>query len=198
MIAGDKGMNILTDTLPDFITVEGKKYCVNTDFRIWLEFDKIMHLENIGVKDKIMMVARLCFDKERIKVYPENINETMDGLLSFFLCGKSPQKDGSEEKAFSFQHDSELIYSAFLTQYGIDLLSVPYMHWYVFSALFQGLEEQRRIMKIINWRLLDTNSVENKEKRKQFKKIKEFYALPDEKSKEEKEADIAEILTQAF
>lgn len=191
-------MNILTDTLPEFITVDGKKYCVNTDFRIWLEFDRTMHLENISVKDRIMMVARLCFDKERCPVYPENVNKTMDGLLSFFLCGKSPQKKGDSKRAFSFQEDGGYIYSAFLTQYGIDLLSVPYMHWYVFSALFSGLEEGRQIMKIINWRLMDTDNVENKERRKQLKRLKDFYALPDEKSLYEKEKDIAEILTQAF
>ena len=191
-------MNILTDALPDFITVEGRKYGINTDFRIWLEFDRTMHLEDVSVKDRMMMAAKLCFDKERCRVYPENVNETMDGFLSFFLCGKKAEKETGGERAFSFYHDSEYIYSAFLTQYGIDLLSVPYMHWYVFSALFSGLEEERRIMKIINWRLLDTDSVENKEKRKCFKKMKELYALPDTKSSEEKEKDFAEVLSQAF
>ena len=190
-------MNILTDTLPDFVTVEGRKYGINTDFRIWLEFDKTMQLENVTLRDKIMMVSRLCFDKERCKVLPENPKATMEKLLSFFLCGKKAVQSGGE-KVFCFERDSGYIYSAFLTQYGIDLLSVPYMHWYVFFALFSGLEEQRRIMKIIGWRLSDPEKIENKEKREYYKNMKEVYALPDNRSREEKEEAIAEVLSQAF
>ncbi len=198
-------MNILIDALPDFVLVEGRKYGVNTDFRIWIEFDRTMRLENVGIKDKILMASRLCFDKERCRVLPQNAKETMEGLLSFFLCGKEAQKDNKKdvtrdkkERAFCFSLDSDYIYSAFLTQYGIDLLSIPYMHWFVFSALFRGLEEERRIMKIINWRLLDTDGVQNKDKKEYFKKIKEFYALPDNRTEREREEEIAEILSGAF
>ena len=75
---------------------------------------------------------------------------------------------------------------------------IPYMHWFVFSALFRGLEEERRIMKIMNWRLLDTDGIQNKEKREYLKKMKEFYALPDNRTRREKEEELAEILSRAF
>ena len=198
-------MNLLIDSLPDFVLVEGRKYGINTDFRIWLEFDRTMRLENVSIKDKMQMASRLCFDKEKCRIFPENAGETMKSFLSFFLCGKEAQADskkeaaeGRKEKAFCFSWDSDYIYSAFLTQYGIDLLSIPYMHWFVFSALFRGLEEDRRIMKIINWRLLDTDGIQNKDKKEYFKKMKEFYALPDKRTLREREEEIAEILSNAF
>ena len=198
-------MNILIDALPDFVSVSGKEYGVNTDFRIWLEFDRTMRLENVSIKDKIMMVSKLCFDKERCRVIPQNAKEIMEGMLFFFLCGKADKKygryegaKGKKERAFCFSVDSDYIYSAFLTQYGIDLLSIPYMHWFVFSALFRGLEEERRIMKIIGWRLLDTDGIQNKDKKEYFKKMKEFYALPDNRTAREREGEFAEILSNAF
>lgn len=198
-------MNILIDALPDYISVGGRKYSINTDFRIWLEFDRTMRLENVSIKDKIMMVSKLCFDKERCPILPRDAKEIMDGLLSFFLCGKvnSPKgkkewATGKTERAFCFCQDSDYIYSAFLTQYGIDLLSIPYMHWYVFSALFRGLEEDRRIMKIIGWRLCDTDGIQNKDKKEYLRKMKDFYALSDNRTEREREEDMANILSQAF
>lgn len=198
-------MNILIDALPDFVTVCGRKYGVNTDFRIWLEFDRTMRFENISVKDKIMMVSKLCFDKEKCRILPQDAKGIMDGLLSFFLCGKEGNKTEekesakcSNERAFCFCQDSDYIYSAFLTQYGIDLLSIPYMHWYVFSALFRGLEEDRRIMKIIGWRLCDISGIQNKDKKECLRKMKEVYALCDNRTDREREEALADILSQAF
>lgn len=194
-------MNILIDALPDYIMVDGKKYCVNTDFRIWLEFDRTMRLNNLSIKDKFMMIVKLCFDKERCKVLPDDAQKTADALLNFFLCQtvRKSDKDGEKKNnILDFSYDSQYIYSAFLTQYGIDLLSVPYMHWYIFSALFKGLEEERRIMKIMNWRLLDVEEIQDEEKRNKLKRIKDFYTLPDDRSEKQKEEDLAEIISKAF
>ena len=192
-------MNILTEKLPDYITVDNVKYAVNTDFRIWMEFDSMLHNRTLNLKDKIMMVFRLCFDLEKCRILPEDINSAMDGLCTFYICGKKPIKQGNIRKAsqrvLDYSQDSGYIYSAFLTQYGIDLLSVPYMHWYAFCALMDGLEDSRHLKKIIGFRVCCPDDVKNKEKRNYLKRMKELYALPDTRSDKEKEGDMAEILS---
>ena len=53
-------MNILTDGLPDFLLIEGKKYKIRTDFRVWIKFGEIMS-ENIKGTDKLVKTIILCF-----------------------------------------------------------------------------------------------------------------------------------------
>jgi len=193
-------MNILTDALPDFVSVNGVKYSVLTDFRIWLEFGRIMHHSDISAKDKTMMILSLCIDGEKNRVLPQDVQDVMDALCGFYLCGnkKKDGEAGKTERGIDFTCDSIYIYSAFLTQYGIDLLSIPYMHWYAFYALFEGLEDSRKIVKIMKFRLSRPENEQNAEKRKYLKRMKEIYALPDLRSKREREEDIADILFKVF
>lgn len=193
-------MNILTDTLPEFVTVGSVKYGVRTDFRIWMEFARIMHEQNLCAKDKIMMILKLCIDGEKSKVFPDDAMEIIDALCKFYTCGKENKSRGSEktECALDFSLDSGYIYSAFLTQYGIDLLSIPYMHWYAFCALFDGLEGEREIIKIMRFRVCKPEREKNAEKRNYLKRMRDFYSLSGIKSKEEREQEIADILFEAF
>lgn len=192
-------MNILTDSLPRFVDVNNRSYAVHTDFRIWIEFDRTMHLKDISTKDKIMLIFNLCFNKTH-KILPEDVDGAMDALCSFYLCEKDIKKKGNStrksERAIDFSEDSGYIYSAFLTQYGIDLLSVPYLHWYVFCALLEGLEDDRSIKKIIKYRICRPESARSKEKKEYLAKMKEIYALTDTRTNEEKEEELADILSQ--
>lgn len=193
-------MNILTDKLPDCVEIDGIKYSVFTDFRIWMEFDRIMHRVELSTKDKFMMIFRLCLDIRRCKILPEDMMASMEALKRFYLCGKEIKETGAKkcERALDYDYDSGYLYSAFLTQYGIDLLSVPYMHWYVFCALLEGLEEGREIIKIMRFRLARPEEEQNAEKRKYLKRMKEFYALNDSGTEKNKEEEIAEIIFKAF
>lgn len=195
-------MNIFTESLPDFVDIDGQKYPVLTDFRIWTEFDGILHLRNVGTKDKVMMIFNLCFDKERCPFLPEDWEMGMEALSSFYLCGKKAESKKCEkaggDRAFSFCEDSGYIYSAFLTQYGIDLVTIPYMHWYLFRTLFDSLEDTRQIMKIIRWRMCDTDSVRDREKKKHLKKMKELYKLPSVGTYRQCDGEVAEVLSQMF
>ena len=193
-------MNILVDALPDFVTVGNVKYKVLTDFRIWMEFERVIQNNDISAKDKVMMILRLCLDGERFKALPEDVLSIIEALKNFYLRDKEYKKTAKkrEERALDFAEDSGYIYSAFLTQYGIDLLSIPYMHWYVFCALLEGLEESREIVKIMSFRVCRPEKEQNTEKRKYLKRMKEFYALADLRSESEKDEDIARVLLEAF
>ena len=191
-------MNILTDTLPDFITVNGVRFRVLTDFRIWMEFDSLMHCYGISAKDKSMMALSLCLDGEKKKILPEDALGVMEELCKFYLCGRSSRGTEKNERAIDFEKDSTYIYSAFLTQYGIDLISIPYMHWYAFYALFEGLEDSRKIIKIMKFRLSNPDEEKNAEKRKYLKRMKELYSLSDTSCEDISEKEIADILFRTF
>ncbi len=115
--------------LPKAIEVNGKSVLLNTDFRLWLEFFKT---NKVIYGDLIINLKDLTLDDK----------EELDIKLEEFLYNKNeyPQyESGSSEKIIDYYLDGEYIYSAFMTQYHIDLLETD-MHWHKFKALVDDLE----------------------------------------------------------
>ena len=187
-------MNILTEKLPDYVTINGEKYPVYTDFKIWIKFDTIFeHTGEINEKT-LFDVLKLCYVPPKL---PPTWECALNGLFAFY-CGK--QKGDGNDKAsgnriYSFEYDAEYIYAAFLAQYGIDL-TVSDRHWYRFKSLLWGLTDNHKICEIMSVRALDLSSLKDKEQRRHYKKLKELYALPDMRSESEKENDFAEALSR--
>lgn len=189
-------MNILTDCLPGWIEVDGKRLGIRTDFRIWIEFDRIMHQRELAPKEKFFMISALCIEEKNLPcdLPPDRI---IDGLCDFYLCGgKAKGQEKQTTPVFSFCEDGGYIFAAFLSSYGVDLLSIPYMHWFVFSALLKGLDDSTRLMKIMSWRGAEPDKEKNPKRREFLRKMKELYALPDRRTEEEKEQDIANALSE--
>ena len=100
-------------------------------------------------------------------------------------CGfTSAGKGKKQEQIYSFTHDADYIYAAFMEQYGIDLNAVE-LHWWKFSAMFSGLKENCLISKVMGYRAADTAGMD-KEQKKFYKKMKEIYKLPENVSEEER------------
>lgn len=191
-------MNILTEGLPEYIKIGGKSLKIRTDFRIWIEFDGVLHQKDILPKDKFLMVTRMCIDEPLDALYGLLPDDVMNGLCDFYLIDKRKEKRtqaASGTRVLSFSEDSDYIFAAFMSQYGIDLVSVPYMHWFIFSALLKGLDDNNRLIKIMSWRALEPEREEDPKRRAQLRKLKELYALADTRSDEEKDRDIAEALS---
>lgn len=191
-------MNILTDCLPEWIEADGSRLRVRTDFRIWIEFDRIMHQRELAPKEKFSIISALCIEDKNLPcdLLPDSI---IEGLCNFYLCGAKAEKQMQEKQTppvFSFCEDSGYVFAAFLSSYGIDLLSIPYMHWFVFSALLKGLDDSTRLMKIMSWRASRPEKEKNPQRREFLRRMQELYALADKRTKEEKDRDIADALSE--
>ena len=135
-------------------------------------------------------------------VIPDNLEAAVDELLWFYACGKRwrEKRAGSVEGAsevqriYSFEHDDDYIYSAFLTQYHIDLQDIEYLHWWKFKALLRTLSSDLEFCKIMEYRSVDINANMTKEQRDFYRRKKELYALPLPADEEEKVDAIAEAL----
>ena len=51
----------------------------------------------------------------------------------------------------------QLIYSAVLGQYGIDLFEVDELHWHKFLALMRGLNDSTRLREVMGYRCYEKN-----------------------------------------
>lgn len=183
--------NILIDSLPTTVTVDGREYPIRSDFRIGILFEQLIKDKSIDNKSKLNMILDLYFDEK-----PQNVEEAFNQILEFYQCGKKPKKQATgnarakkiQSDIYDFDYDDGYIYAAFLEQYGIDLNEVEYLHWWKFRALFRALKEDCEFVKIMGYRSVDLSKVKNKNERNRLARLKSIYALPSAMTTEEKYA----------
>jgi len=191
-----KIINILIDELPNTVKIDNEEYKINSGFRESILFELMMQDTSISEEDKIIQALELYYP-----ILPKNINEAIEKILWFYRCGKDEVETknkgtGKSTQIYSYNFDDDLIYSAFLDQYGVDLQDVNYLHWWKFKAMFKALKEDNEIVKIMEYRAMDVNKDKDKEQKAYYTKMKELYKIPSNISKGEKEKlnEIEEIL----
>jgi hypothetical protein len=153
-----------------------------------------MQDNKINKNDKILIAIRLFYAEP-----PKDIKKAMEGILWFYRCGEEEKvgKKGGENRRkqiYSYEYDAKYIYSAFLDQYGIDLNEIDELHWFKFKALFEGLKSDNKICEIMGYRAIDLSKIKDKDEKMRYRKLQREYALPDNRTREEKEQDFANAL----
>lgn len=189
--------NILIDRLPDTVEIEGVEYDIESNFRTFILFELMMRDPALSDSEKAAMALQLVYP-----VIPDNLEAAVEQMLWFYSCGKGWRNKSGSGKAdavesqmiYSFEHDDDYIYSAFLTQYHIDLQDIEYLHWWKFKALMRTLSPDLEFSKIMGYRGIEINGDMSKEQREFYSRMKELYALPIPDDEQEKMDAIAEAL----
>lgn len=179
-------MNILIDLLPSSVKINGTEYDINSDFRTSVLFSLLMEDDSLNEEEKVLQALNLYYP-----VVPDNLEEAIEQIKWFYSCGKLDNPIGnkkaraSSKKVFDFEVDANYIYSAFMSQYNIDLQDIGQLHWWKFKALLEGLKEDNKLSKIIEYRSMDLSKIKDKEQRKFYKDMQKQYSL-----KKENEEDL--------
>lgn len=154
--------------LPHTLIINNKEIKINTDYRLFVKFE--LEMQGNDTKKAIQNVLSAFYPAFLLK----NItNEMIDKFIWFYKCGKEEtlkkNGKGKNQRAFDYKEDDDLIYSAFMECYNIDLSK--YMHWWKFKALFKGLNSECEFCKIKSYRIYNG-------KDKNLLELKEYYKLP--------------------
>lgn len=173
--------NILYEQFPTYVVVHGIRYPIETDFREWIRFSELVEDDDVPWQVKVQLMLQW-YRKD----VPTDLEAAVYALGDFLSARKlyltDDEDDTTEDEkeikpAFSFQDDAGCIYSAFVDCYGINLQTVPYMHWWNFKTLFDWLPESTEIKQRMMYRTLDINSIKDKEERKRIRRIQKAIAL---------------------
>ena len=198
-------MNIILDTMPDFLEVGGEKIFINTDFRIWIRFDEALFWSDKPMEERLYSALHICYDGK----IPADIAGAVHAAIGFYAhkdtqiksVGENSQNEQQNstrgKQTYSFTYDASLIYAAFLAQYRIDLTKDE-MHWWLFRALFEGLTDENKICKVMEIRSVDLSKIKDKEQKAHYRRLKRIYRLPDPRCEEEREADMINALSVMF
>lgn len=186
-------MNMLIDSLPHSICINGKEYAIRYDQKTAILYETMMLDNEVAAEEKPILALRLFYP-----IIPDDWQEALEGIQWFYRCGEEEQTKrkrgrGTQDRIYSFEHDASYIYSAFLSQYGIDLTEAT-LHWWKFRALFQGLNEDSALCKIMGYRGMDIPESMGKEQKEFYRKMKEQYRIPLAKGEQEKLNAIEEAL----
>ncbi len=167
-------LDLMTRALPNTITVDGRAYSVYTDFRTWLRFSKDWEK---AARGESVNVAYLFKNDHPAKV-------DMLSFLEFYQPRNPlPRQIGSDDigKVLDFKIDADLIYAAFMQQYGIDLFETD-MHWHKFLALLRGLN-RTKLDEVMGYR---TYRRSKKSQDEIYEDLRSAWEIPEEVTEEEK------------
>lgn len=193
-------MSLLTDRLPDTVEICGEAVPIRSDFRTWIQFERLWLDSNISNRQKLSKSLQLVFP-DRQKLQFSDPQAIVDRMIWFYRCGdrqlntyqrRSAQKRSSEsykhtERPYDYDYDDRLIVAAFMQQYGIDLTSLS-IHWWRFRALLEGLTESTLFVQAMGYRSMKLSSKLPTEQRQRYEQLKAIYALPRPASEEQMEA----------
>ena len=182
-------MNLFYEKYPKVLEVHGECYPIITDFREYIRLLDMLKCKELNDAQKIMILREyfltdISIDSEAIHALTGFITMNMNEKES----GQDP--DGEEEgeepeemgkkNLFSYEIDYPYILSGFLRDYGMDLETVDYLHWWKFRMLFDGLSEDTEIKQRIMYRGINLSDIKDKEERKRISKIQRSIQLPAE------------------
>lgn len=170
-------LDLTKKCLPNVVEIHGRPYSIYTDFRIWMRF--VNDTRNMR-KDKYIDVSYL---------FKNEMPEYCDLNILFAFCfpkSELPRSNrSSKEILVDYTLDADYIYSAFMSQYGIDLLEIEELHWYKFLALFKGLKDDEVICKIMAYRGYEKHDG----KKDRFEELKEAWRIEYISPEEQAEID---------
>lgn len=135
----------LYERLPDSITVDGRRYRCNFDFRNVLKMLDIMQRDDI-VPDAREYLCAKCVISHKM---PRKTASAVYNALCTFLFEKAPETGA--KRLTSFEQDAALIRAAFRQVYHIDLFRDA-LTWFEFTELLHGLPEGSRYEEVLGIR----------------------------------------------
>ena len=178
----------LQDRLPEGVTVDGKFYKMDFDFRNVLRMMDEMARKDI-MQDAKEYRALKCLCRR-----PRNVQKVLAAVYAV-LFEEVPKSEGP--KVTDFVQDAGLIRAAFMQSYGIDLYH-DRLHWIAFRELIGALPDGSRYREIVGIRArpIPAPTKWNGEERAWLMKAKAEVALrigDDEERQEKYRQDVAEV-----
>lgn len=179
-------MNILTDTLPETVTINNTEYQIDSDFRTCLKIILAFEDPELTPQEKQIILLSMLF----VKVPPVT-QETFESAMWFLNGGaQNKNEDAAPMRLYSFEKDASFIFAAFKATHDIDLQKVD-LHWWQFLALFMDLGSETTFCQLTALRKRLKTGKATKEEKQAAQEMRTLIDLSeiDTRTLEEKEIE---------
>lgn len=177
---------------PKYVIVEGKKYAINTDFRVAIECNRIAEDETIGDLERALGVIYELFGEEGINT-PNHYEKLLEMAKKYLSCGKEIE-DTKEKPDMDYIEDRDYIASSFQYDYKYDPYQMEYVHWWKYFNDLNNLSNSEFgnccvLNRVRNLRNYDTRQIKDSKERQKIEKAKQQVALKKYKPKKKEATD---------
>lgn len=176
-------MNLFYEKYPKVLEVHGEFYPIITDFREYIRLLDMLKCKDLNDVQKIMILKEyfltdISIDATALRALTNFVTMEMEEKESEQDPDGEEPEETSQKNLFSYEIDYPYILSGFLRDYGIDLETVNYLHWWKFRMLFDGLSEDTEIKQRIMYRGINLSDIKDKDERKRISRIQKQIRLP--------------------
>lgn len=180
---------------PEFVKIKGKKYKINTDFRVAIRCNEIALDNTINNYEKTFAIIYLLYGEEGLN-NDKDYEKLLELAFKYLNCGieKEPSDD---EQDMDLIQDKKLIESSFKYDYGCNPYQMQYLHWWDFYNDLCNLSNSELgncciLNRVRNLRTYDTTQIKDFATREKIEKAKQQVKLKnkkDERTEEQKKLD---------
>ena len=152
---------------------------IYADYRNMIRFEQILDDDTLSDTVKTALGVRQLFDE----LPPGGLERAVDRLQWFYSRGKEPGREDAPRgkkavRAYDLIYDAPCVYAAFQQAYQIDLIEIPYLHWWAFLALLENLPDSTAMAQRMQLRAMDVDKIKDKKMREHYKALQKQVALP--------------------
>lgn len=137
----------INDRIPTHIEAGGRRYRIDTDFRNVIRMNEIMARVDLTDEARDWLALR-CMMRHP----PRRRDRQIEALKALREMLFSTKRGGVDEKKITdIEQDAELIFAAFLQEYGVNLWR-DQLSWFEFTALLAGIAEGTRYSDVLTIR----------------------------------------------
>ena len=126
-------------SLPESVTIGGKEYHINADFRDILDIIACMSDVEQDIRIRLYVALALFYDD--FDEMPESsYEEAAQGLYDFIRCDEEEQGP-PPPKTIDWEQDRSMIISEVNKVAGCEIRALPFCHWWTFIAWFNAIGE---------------------------------------------------------
>lgn len=179
------------------IQFKNKIYQLNLAFPLVFECFHILKDDKLDNLERLEL-ALFCFvDDSLDDLNIQDKNDLLTQIFDQFIYTEEDKRRAEltkhEPQAFDYEQDSDLIYSAVLQQYNIDLTQPEVqqsLSWSKFNALINGLTDETFFRKVTMYRTIKIDKEKMSDEQQQFlKEMKLLYGLHKSNPNEQLSAD---------
>ena len=165
---------------PEYAEINGKRYKINTDFRVAIKCNEVALDKNISDYERALAIIYILFGEEGLN-NEKDYKDLLRISISYLACGKKVNNKKQEKLDMDYIQDMDYIEASFMSDYGIDLTNET-MHWWKFSNLINGLSNSELgntciLNRIRNIRNMNQNEIKDQKERKKIIELQKEFAL---------------------
>lgn len=127
--------------LPQTLKVNGKSYPINSDYRNILQIISAYADPELKDEEKVYILLRRIYQKSFQDIPAEDYADAVRVANHFIEC-ENDHDDRPSPRVVNWEKDEQLIFPAVNKVAGMEIRSVPYMHWWTFYGYFQNIDPE--------------------------------------------------------